>query len=181
MDKFTINLLPGEVLLQEKDRSKRSFLLKISVAFLLVVIMIAGATFLMRVTQKQQLEAANQNLDSAKAKVQSYSDRESLLVYLKQRLDNIQNLQGQQSKPVQSYYLMQALLPAGVSVSAFTLDKGNRIVISAQSSNVDSVKQFFDNLTDPTTNQKKITKVNIDSLSRTGDGSFRMDLTITTT
>ena len=181
MDKFTINLLPGEVLLQEKDRSKRSLLLKISIAFLLVVVMVAAATFMLTINQKQQLEEANQSLDNARTKVQSYNDQESLVTYLKQRLDNIDTLQKQQSKPVLSYRLMLRLLPVGVSVSAFTLDKSNKIVISAQSNNIESVKQFFDNLTDPTINQKNITKVNIDSLSRSADGSFRMDLTISTT
>jgi Tfp pilus assembly protein PilN len=180
MDKISINLLPSSVLVKEKEQSRKSFLLRISVAFLVVIILIAGATLFVRINQKSQLSGANQDLIQAHKKVDSLKSQESTIVYLKQRLDSIATLKNQESKPVQAYNLMNKLTPIGVDVSSFTIDKSNKIIISAESQDNKTLKSFFDNLTDPVKNQGKVTKVRIDDLSQSKEGGFRLDVSIST-
>ncbi len=179
MDKIFINLLPSDILVLEKDRNKRAVFIRLAVLILVVMVAITGTLLLARFTQNQKLAQAQQQLQSAKDKVNQYQAQENLVFYLKERLQDISSLSNQESPYAQSYNLLVKLSPPGLSFSSVSLDKPGTAVLSTTADNSSTVKQFFNNLTDPRINQNKVTKVKIDSLSKDPNGQYRIDLTIT--
>lgn len=178
MNKISINLLPQEIVLTEKDQIRQRKFTAFSILALIIMVVIIAAIFSIRLVQKAQLSSAAQKLNDSRQKVLSYQDTEGLVNFLKQRLSVIGGLVTQESKQATSYNLVTALTPPGINLLALSVNKDGKIIVSAQSSDIGTLDLFFSNLTDPSKNQSKVKKINIDSLTK-GVDSYRVDLTIT--
>jgi hypothetical protein len=179
MNNVLINLLPEELLNKEKVKSKKTVVTRVSIALLMVMILVTSTTLLFRVFQNRNVQIANRQLEEAQEKVSALKEQEGLIGYLKQRLSTIQTLENQESKYTKSYNLITSLTPVFTKINLLSFDKSGNINVSVTAPDTTSLNIFLSNLIDPKQNQGKITKVKIDSLSRSIDGQYRADLTIT--
>lgn len=179
MPSITINLLPGEVKVLEKDLRKRSFLFKISIGILVGMIGFTSLILVLRLFQNRSVEHLNQQLQASQVKVAAYKNQEGLLVYLKQRLDTIRSLNQQGSTPVQPYNLVTALVPSSMDILLLNIDKPNTVIISTEAVDTGTIEQYFNNLLSTRTNQGKVSKIQIDSLSKGLGSMYKIDLTLT--
>ena len=180
MDKISINLLPSEVLVLKKDKDRQTVILRLSVGILVLVIILTAVVFSLRIFQNKKLSDAAEQLNSYQSQIEGYKEQESLVTYLKQRLAVISPLLSQDSKQAQSYNLISALAPSDINITSLSIDKSGNMILSAVSSNTDSIKTFFDNLTDVNINQGKISAVRLENFGKNSDNLYHLDLTINT-
>lgn len=176
-DKITINLLPIELTLSKKERDRRNLINRLSIGGLILVIFIAAAVLIVRIGQTVKLQNLTSEIDNSKNSVQGYKEREGLLTILKTRLDGINSVA--QLDPVQSqaFNVVISMIPDDIDIIEFKADKGGLVTLSGQTTNLFSLKSFFNNLVDPKVNQGKVSTVKIDSLSQRGD-QVRFDLSM---
>lgn len=180
MGKISINLLPGEIALLEKDKKKRSTLIKIGTSIVVGMIVLTSLVLSIRIIQNRTVDQATLDFKNSQNKVLALKDREAVVSVLKTRLTNIKNLTQQTSKQAQSYNLITALVPQSMDILTLTLSKTGTIELSTETNDVEVMSQFFNTLVDPQSTQGKISSVKIDSLSKAANSLYRMDLTITT-
>ncbi|KKQ66427.1 MAG: hypothetical protein US86_C0005G0038 [Candidatus Daviesbacteria bacterium GW2011_GWA2_38_24] len=175
---ISINLLPQEVLLAEKDVAKRTLVKKISILVLVLTSLLTAATSGVNIYQKSQVNQLQDQMDQSQQQISALKVKEGLLVSLKQRLGFISNLLSAPSKQADVYNTITTLTPPGVKVLVFNVDAKNKITVSGEASDNSSLEAFFENLTEPDKNQDQIQKVNLDNLSRTANGTFRFETSI---
>src|SRR3989339_1919279 len=95
---ISINLLPQEVLLAEKDVAKRTLVKKISILVLVLTSLLTAATSGVNIYQKSQLNQLQDQMDQSQQQISALKVKEGLLVSLKQRLGFISNLLSAPSK-----------------------------------------------------------------------------------
>lgn len=178
MNTVSINLLPEELLNKEKIQSKKTTVTRVSIGLLMVMMLATSSILLIRILQNRSVQIVNKGLEDARARVESLKEQESLIYYLKQRLISIQSLESQESTHAKSYNLITGLTPEFTKISELSFDKSGDISVSIIAPDTNNLNSFLDNLTDPRQNQGKITKVRIDSLSRSINGQYKADLTI---
>ncbi len=176
---ISVNLLPAEVRVLEKNLKKRSKLFRISAGVVLFMIILTAGIFIFRIIQGQLLTRTNQDLQSAQSQVASLKKQEGLAVYLKLRLSSIEGLKGQPSAQSQAYNLVAALIPSNMNILLLSVDKVKSVELSTQSPDSATLGKFFDNLVNPQVNQGKISKVQVDDLNKNGSSGYKVDLTIT--
>ena len=177
MTRISINLLPNETAIAEQKRQKVKFVQTISVVAFLIVVFLTSVTVALRILQNQNLAQVKDQTQQEEAKVASFKDKESDLVFLKDRLRLIQDLKALPSKARQSYRLIIEQIPVGVTVSGISVDASGNLVLTAVIPSKSAFSQLFANLTSQNVTSA-VTKINIDSLSRGRDGVYRMSIKI---
>ncbi len=180
MTKLSINLLPPELEAAKKQKKRFSKSLKLSIIFLAVVIGVAAVVLSIRLSQNVILSNTTKDLEKAKATLNSpeYNQKEGVAITLKNRLESIGTLLTQETYASYAFNLLTGLVPANVNLTGFSVDSKGVAKITAETNNISALDSFFNQILNPDKNQKKITAVNIDSLSRSKSDIYRTELSV---
>lgn len=180
MAKISINLLPPELEAAKHQKNRFSRTLKLSIIFLAVVIGIATVVLSFRLSQNVILSNVNKDLEKAKTTLNlpENNQKEGVALTLKGRLDSIGSLLAQETFSSYAYNLLSSLAPVDVTLNSITIDSKGAVKITAETNNLSSLETFLNQILDPSLNQKKITVISIDGLSRSKTESYRTDLSI---
>lgn len=178
MAKITINLLPGEFLLERLKDAKFAKIQAIGVGMILLVVFLSSMTVALRVLQSQRIKQAEDELNTAKQNVASLQDRQVFLVALKDRLTSIQEHLGVLSPQAELFIFMSGIIPESVSISGFNIDQAGNVSFSAVFPDISMLEQVVADLTNRDKNQNKVKEVSIENLNRGRDGLFRASFKI---
>jgi Tfp pilus assembly protein PilN len=178
MDKLKINLIPPEIKERAKKDAKRGLINKISIAFLGLLILVTAGILGTVVFQKGALNQVNAQIEQEKGKINSKRDTEAVLKLLKNRVDTINQFTENRYKQGEVFDLITGLFPPDVTLETLQINKTAKISVSGQTSSTQSLQQFFNNLTDPKTNEGKITSVKVENLNKNQQGGIRFDLIV---
>lgn len=174
--KISINLLPPEVIFQRKQSSKLSLVSKMSIAMLVVLIFFTSATFALRISQRSQLQEAQQGLVSAQEKVSRLQGKGAQVAALKQRLSSIQTLMGSPSKTQKVFNVIAPLLPADINASELAIDEKGNIDMLASSPSIVSINNLISDLSNKDKTSNLISRIDLTSLSAGKDSVYRFGL-----
>lgn len=178
MEKISINLLPVEVTKSQIEQKKFYKIRFISIIITLLMFFSASTTLALRILQNKNIDGANFTLQAAEEKVSQYKDIEISLVVLKDRITNINKIISIPSTQVTMYNLIYDLLPSSVNINSMSVDRSGSIELSTISPNVTIVDDFISDLVDEQKNQGKIALVDVENLTRSRDGFYRINLKI---
>lgn len=178
-EKMSINLLPGEVVLNQAKQKRFLKIQAISVGIVLFFIFITSTTFALRIIQSQNTASAREGFDSAQAKVTQFSAKEAQLNILKNRINLIDSFTNKPSKQRAMFNLVSNLIPAAVIISTAGVDHSGNVILSAIVPDTSSLEEVLTNLLDREKNENRIAKVDLESLSRGREGGYRVNLKIT--
>lgn len=178
MDKLSINLLPEDILEEERKQIKIPWLNSVTIGALLLTVGVTVSVFIFSVAQNRAFARLNDQVKEARDKVASFRETESLVLVLKSRLNKISSLSPHESVYTQSYNLITSLVTSEIEVTGFSVDKSGKILLGVSFQDPSRLQPFFANLTDPARNEGKIKSVRIDGLSKGRTGNIKMDLII---
>lgn len=179
MSQLKINLLPRDILLARQLGSKARLINKLSIGLLVILICLTSATLGIRFVQNLDLKKANTNLTSAQNLVESQGIVEAQAALVKQQLDSIESISGQDANRKAIFNLLVALMPADVQISEASVDKESNMTLTLSSPSLSSLQDLFSGLSDPEKNAGLISKVDLQGLSVDRDGAYRFGLRIT--
>lgn len=176
-DKFSINLLPPEVIMMDKQASKLTWANKFSVSALLVLVALTSATFGIRFFQNSAIDQDNQGLVLAQNQITDLKTKEAAAVFLTKRLDSIQALLGDNKKS-DMFILISALTPVDTQLSILSVEKNGSMIISASAPTITSIENFLITLQDKNKTTDIVAKIELENLTKSRDGLYRYDLKI---
>lgn len=174
----SINLLPPEMLLKQKQSSKLVFINKLSIFALIALIFFTSIALSFRLTQNFELQKAQKGLVDAKEKISSLKGKEEQILLLKERLGIIQTLSGGDAKIRAIFNLVVHLIPSDLQISEVSVDKTGNMSLSLNSSSLVSLQNFLTDLADREKNSDLIAKVTLEGLSIGKDMVYRLSLKI---
>lgn len=164
--KFSVNLLPPEIKIDEVRKRKKVLITKLSIIMLVVMVILTSGVLAINLTKEAKLKAIKQKLEDTQVKINALKKQENLAVVLKSRLNTISSITDSETLPVQSYNLLTSLVPKQVNLLELKADKDGKISLSAQTNDLTALKELFDNLTDPKKNEGRFSNIKIESLSK---------------
>lgn len=173
-----INLLPSEVILSRKQRSKFALISKISVIVLITLVFLTSTTLALRFSQTFDLKKAEQGLVMAEGKVVTLKDKESQVIALKKRLESIAAILGGDAKRKAIFNMVIFLIPPDIQVLEVNVDKNGNMNLSLSSSSLLSIQTLVDDLGDSEKNSNLVSKIDLDGLSLGRDSVYRFLLKI---
>lgn len=178
MNQILINLLPVELRANNTESKKKSLLVRLSIGWLLIMVVATVGLLSFRFIQNNQIQNLNGQVNEAKQKVNTFKPQEELVLVLKQRIKGISEIISQESAPSQAFNIITSLTPAQVRIVSFSTDRSGNIVMEGQADNLNTLKELFDNLTDPKRNEGRIASSRVESLSQGASDQVRFNLTI---
>lgn len=175
-----INLLPGEEKVIEKEKARRSLVIKITAAVILLTILITTVAFAYKVYQGNQQEENTEQLATIKQQLGVLQEQEGYLNLVKKRLATIGNLQSQQSRELLALNLIYNLLPNSIVINSLNSSRDGVVLITGRAPDTSALEILINSLTDPDIIKQKISKISIDNLSRDAQGGLRFDISATT-
>lgn len=145
-----------------------------------MVVGLAAIVLSIRLFQNVVLSNINKDLDKAKATLSSpeYNKREGLVIILKNRLESIGNLLGQETYGSYAFQLVRGMVPEDVKLSSFSIDSKGVILLTAETNNIASLENFLNLIVTPDSNQKKVTAVSIEGINRGRSDVYRTELKV---
>lgn len=180
MDRISINLLPPSLKENKQLNRKKKLVNQVSIGFLGILILITISLIVATVFQNNSFKKEFQMVDSLQKKINDLKESEAAVIILKKRLATISQLNQKQYPQPSSYLLVASLLPPDVFIQSFNIDKSNIVSVQGNAVSAADMQKFFDNLSDPTANEGKVTKTTISNLSRGPTPRLIFDLSITT-
>lgn len=178
MDKLKINLIPPEIKEKARKQAKRSVIIRISIGFLGLLILITSGILGVIIYQNLTLQTLNAQLEQEKTRIATLKDKEAVVFFLKNRIDSINKYTANRYSQTEVLELLESLTPEGVNLANLTLDKNNRVALQGDTTSTLALDVFFNSLTDPKENEGKITKVSVESLGKTQSNKVRFSLVI---
>lgn len=178
MAKIAIDLLPLEFKAEEIKGAKFLKVQTIGVLIILLMIFLSSLTVALRILQNQSLSRIQTNLTNTEQKINGLKTVQASLLLLKNRLTTINQYLGTPSQQSQMYKLITSLLPASVYISSISVNRAGEVLVSAVVPDSTSLDNLVGNLISQDSNQDKISKVSLESISRGKDGIFRISLKI---
>ena len=178
MDKLKINLIPPEIKENAKKEAKRSFLVKVSVGVLGLLILFTSGILAVIIFQNVTLEALEADIEQEKNRIGTLRDKEAVVFFLKNRLDTINKFAGGQYKQEEVYELISSLISENIVLASLQIDKTDVVALQGDTNSTLALENFFNNLTDPEMNEGKIASVAVESLSRSQNGKIGFNLEI---
>lgn len=175
---LSVNLLPAEIILQRQHKSKLILFGRISIVFLILVILTTSVLIAFRVIQAAELSKSNKDLVFAQTKVNSLADKEKQWLIFNKRLSSINNVLGSDMKRKAIFNLVIYLIPETVKISEATLDRSGAMSLSLNSVSLSSVESFFTDLGNKEKNSDMIAKVELSNFSLGKDGIYYFALRI---
>lgn len=176
-DKFTINLLPPDVIMMDKQSAKLTWANKFSVSALLVLVALTSATFGIRFFQNSAINSDNQGIVLAQNQIGDLKSKEAAAVFLSKRLNSIQSLLGDNKKG-DMFVSISALTPPDTQISIISVEKSGSMIISASAPTVASIESFLITLQDKNKTTDLVSKIDLENLTKSRDGLYRYDLKI---
>jgi len=169
MEKINLNLLPEEFLIEKRLGSKRSLYLRISIIIFVTALILTSTILLLRLTQSQSLSSLESELEGSKTNIAGLKENETAVFMLKNRLDKITQISSKDSVPVQGYNLISSIVPAGASVTSFSMMKDNLITTTVETTDTTVLDELFTKLLNPEVNNGQITTVKLENIRLQGD------------
>lgn len=178
MARSVINLLPPELLNNQKKQRTLSIITWVASGSLLFVIIAASTVLLYKLVQIKQIDSSKQIITELTTQVGSLQIQESLLYNIHNRLTQINQIESQSSTVLTQYNLTLTLIPPGFKLLSFNNDTSNQVKVSIESTGSAKLKSLFDSLTNPQNAEGKVAKIELDSLARNAQDKYKLDLTI---
>lgn len=175
---ISVNLLPSDILLRRSQYFKLSMINKISVGVLVVLIFFTSAAIAMTISQKAELKSSQENLARAEEIVTSLRGTEGELLALKNRLNSIDALRGQDEKRKAIFNLIVYLVPSSIQVSDISVDSKGQVALTMRSSSLQSIQELFDNLGNQEKNSNLVSQVDLNGFAMGKDSVYRFSLKI---
>lgn len=176
--RLSINLLPEQILLMQKEGKKLTTINGLSILLLLILLFFAAAVLSTRVAQYLETKETQERLIFAQNKVSSWQSKEAALMVLKGRLSSIRALQ-EQSKVMETFNLIANLASSDLQFSAISIDGRGVVSLTGTGTSLPSLETFLTSLTLPEKTGGMIDKVDLESLSKGRDGLLRWSLRMT--
>lgn len=178
MAQISINLLPAQFTKERLKDIKFYKIQAIGVGLILLTIFFSSLVVALRILQSQRIKQVEGNLATAQQKVGLFKDKQVALMALKNRLAYIDQYMGTSSVQAGLLNLLNAILPPTLAVNSLVIDRSGEVALSAIIQDSSTLDQIITDLTNKDKNQNKISKVSIDSLNRSRDGVYRVNLKI---
>lgn len=169
----SINLLPEEILVLEKQKSKKSKINKLTVLILSIMVVITGSILIYSFLKTQEAKKLKEDLTVAEQQVNNYKSQEGYLSLVKKRLGSIKNIRAKENKEVETFNLVDKLLPKELSVTELAVSKDGGVNITAETFSPIMISNLINDFLSPEKNSSKISSLKIDSISRTPFGDYR--------
>ncbi len=176
--KILINLLPPEIIMRRKHNAKISLLNKVSIAALVVLIFFTSATISLRVSQSLQLKKSQSDLVYAQGQVNSLSQKGAQTALIKQKIEEIQQELGTDSKLKKSFNVITSMMPVSFKIYDMAIDRNGNINISLSSPSIFDIDSFFNDLMDPSKNGGIVSNVKLDGISWAPDSTYKFSIKI---
>lgn len=176
---ISINLLPQEMIEAARKSAVAVLSERISILTVLIFVTISLAITIFYFLINNTVIGIEKRYDSAKLKVESFKNREGLLLSLQSRLDQISSISAKPQKPLDSFNIIKNLAPAAVRLLEVSLSNNNSVTLKAEASDPYSLSIFFDKLTDSEKNEGLITSAYLNGLTQGSDSRLRFDMNIT--
>ena len=176
MDKIHINLLPVEILSQQIEKNKKSTVVKVAIFVLIVMIVLTAGILSLSVSRNNEHQKLAAQLAQLEQSYNANAQTGNIMSQIKEKLNKISTRRLEDVNQVEAFNLMVQLLTSGVRVNTLSLGKSSEVILSGEVDSTSSLELFFNNLTDPSKNGNKISKVSIQSLSKTAQDNFRFDI-----
>ncbi len=173
-----INLLPAEFLAAQKEAQKFRKVQLLSISLLVLLVFLSSLAIGLRVFQTQRVSAAQSELDDNSSKVSAQKQKEAQLSILKGRLSSLRKLIANPSKQLETFNIVNTLLPAQVVVNSISVDSSGNITLSLITADISVLQNFIDKLISKEVNEGKISKIEISSLVRSREAVYKVDLKI---
>jgi hypothetical protein len=175
--KFSINLLPEEFSVKQKEQQKFNTVQTFSVVGVLVLVFLASVVVVLRLLQSQKIDKLQSDTQLIESKVSDFKGKEASLFVLKNRLTNVSQILKQPSKQVDNYYLVAKIIPSGVLISSISVDRFGSVSLALLCPNQKLLEQLLAGLTSPTA-FKTFNQIEVESLTRGKDGFYRANLKV---
>lgn len=169
MSKISINLLPEQLRDETIADSRRMLLTKISISFLILMLILSSAVLGFRFFQNSQKLRLNEQIKIISEKINSLKQSEELSLVLRERLSSINLISSQETPQAQAFNLISTLTPQQVSIINFSADRSGKVSLDGKTNQLSALKILFDNLTDPKKHEGRIFSSRVESLSSQGD------------
>lgn len=174
--KIDLNLLPKAHFQDQKKISTIWLINKLSIGLLVVLVFLTGAVLSLRTIQRFELQKESQVVKEAEAKVSTFQDKEGQLIFLKQRLDTINNLLNGDIKRKALFSLLIFLTPDDISYSDISIGRDGSTIVSASSPTLQSIDTLLNNLSNKEKNAGAISKIDLDGLTLGKDSIYRFSI-----
>lgn len=178
MNKLSINLLPQQVLLERVQSSKLSFVNRLSVGVLILIIVVTTGVILFRINQNNENNKITDSVKAAEDKVTALSAKETTAFALKNRMDAISSKIGSDDKVKQMFSLIVYLTPPDVNLFDASVDKNGSVVASFTSSSLAGIDKLFTSLSNKETNFGLVSAVSLNGISLGKDAVYHFALRI---
>ncbi|HBQ51232.1 hypothetical protein A3B42_02860 [Candidatus Daviesbacteria bacterium RIFCSPLOWO2_01_FULL_38_10] len=178
--KISINLLPVEYATEEIKKANFYKIQIFGIASVVIVTFLASLIVALGVLQSKNITEVKARLGENEEKVLQLKDRQALVFVIKNRLATINQYFGITSKQVAIYSMLNQLLPSGLNISSYTIDRSGEAVVVGVVSDGESVDNLIVGLTSKSEASDKISRVSIENLNRGRDGLYRISLKIQT-
>jgi Tfp pilus assembly protein PilN len=176
--KLSINLLPSEYAVVAKEQRKFSIVQWSSVGVILFLFFLASIAVALRFFQVKNIQNRESGIKTVETRILDLKEKEAALAVLKSRLTSAATLTKAPSKELTIFNFLTQVVPPTVTLSSVTIDKGGGLLFSALVPNTDTLGQLLNILTDQAA-FNTVKKVEMESLSRGKDGTFRINFNIT--
>jgi hypothetical protein len=171
-----INLLPPELLAENKKKTQVSLANQFSVVALVILVAVTSAALALRLLQAQKLQAVNTSVAQAEQEISGQKDKEGYVITIKDRLSSIREILKGGGKQAVFGYVLGNLTPE-LRVSSASVDKEGNMSLILTVTSLDALDVFLDALAQAD-QDPKISTVQLDSLARTKDGGYQLSLSI---
>lgn len=177
MNKLSINLLPPELNISTQNSVKKKLIFRTSVVFLSLTILTTIVLLSLVLGSNVKLNKIEDTYVLLKDKLALLKENEYFASILKGRLTSINSVVQKPSSEVDAYNLITLLMPQGIIMQNFSLDKSKKILLSAETSNPVLLDNFFNKLTDPKSHDGRIQSTKLTNLN-VGAGRIKFDLMV---
>lgn len=177
-DKITINLIPQELRVAQKKEDGLKKLQLFGTMFILLLIFLSSLSYALRILQSQSIDKAQRSVEGVESQISKLQIREQSVLTLKDRVVNISRISALPSKQRIVYNLVKSLTPAGVTISTIAVERDGTAAISIAASDNGLIDNFTNSLLSPEKNGGKISRVEIDNLSRGSDKFYRASMKV---
>jgi Tfp pilus assembly protein PilN len=177
MKGISINLLPEIEVSVRKQTQKNQLIKTISISTLLLLFFLSSLILTLRVLQTRTITRIQSEAFASEQQIEGLKDKESILVLLKDRLDQIEKISGVPSKQREMYEQVVNKLPASISYSAIAIDAGGNLSLAVVAPSQAELTNLFKVLESEETFEK-VANISVESLSRGKDNSYRASLEI---
>lgn len=175
MKGISINLLPEIEVSVRKQYQKSQLIKTISISTLLFLFFLSSLILTLRVLQTRTIAHIQSEAFASEQQIEQLKDKESILVLLKNRLDQIEKISGVPSRQRDMYEQVVSNLPPTISYSSLAIDSSGNLSLSVVAPTQTDLANLFKVLESEET-LSKVASISVDSLSRGKDNSYRVSL-----